>query len=598
MEIKSKKEYLGGSFIIDNQLDHEFFISEEKDEEQKMIVEMVKSFVEGEVWPVADRLEKLEDGLAPALMEKMGELGLLGSHMPDQYGGLDLDFNTNTLIGEGIGPAGAFSVSYNAHTGIGMLPILYFGTEEQKEKYLPKLASGEWKACYCLTEPSSGSDALAAKSKAVLSEDGKSYILNGQKMWISNAGFADVFTVFAQIDGDKFTGFILEKGMKGLSLGEEEKKMGIKGSSTRLVFMENVNVPIENVLGEVGKGHLIAFNVLNTGRFKLAASCLGGAKQVIETSIRYANEREQFNKPISSFGAIQQKIAQQVLQTFVMDSAVYRCSDLINDRIAHLKKEGENYAESKLKAAEEYALECSILKIIGSEILDFVVDEAVQIHGGMGYSEEGTVSRAYRDSRINRIFEGTNEINRLVIINTLFKKAMKGQLDIATPAMKVQSELMNGSLSHLENRGELDQEFNTCLSHKKLLQMVLGSVGKETMEGKMDLRNEQELLMEMADMVIQVFSLESMLLRIEKLLKTNQYDREVLISMAKLYTYQVNQEMTRISYDAFGMFVSEDLMPMYVKASRALTKYPIQNIRDLGRAIAKVSIQENRYLFQ
>ncbi len=595
--VEEKEVLQGAEFIVKESSKEGLYIPEMADEEQLMIRDMVRTFVKTEVWPIIDKIEKQEGTTVPDLVEKMGELGLLGAHMPEEYNGMDLDFITNTIIGEDIGPAGSVSVSYNAHTGIGMLPILYFGTDEQKEKYLPKLATGELKACYCLTEPSSGSDALSAKSTAMLSEDGKHYILNGQKMWITNAGFADIFNVFVQVGGDKFTGFILEKGMEGLSLGEEEKKLGIKGSSTRLVFMENVKVPVENVLGEIGKGHLIAFNVLNTGRFKLGASCLGGCKQVTDAAIKYANERIQFKTPISSFGAIQSKIAEQTIQTFVTESATYRCADLINDKIKKLKEEGMGYAESKLKAAEEYALECSLIKIQGSEALDFCVDEAVQVHGGMGYSEEGIVARAYRDSRINRIFEGTNEINRMVVMSTIFKRAMKGQLDIATPAMEVQQELMNGTVPQITDKGAYNDVYQALSNHKKVLHMLLGSIGKETMSGNLNLKTEQELLMSVSDIVVAIFNLESTILRVDKLSTLDKdIDQEVYDAILRCYTYEANHTVYKKAMDAIGIFVSDDLIPMYVKGIKTLTRFPVQNIRNLKRTIAAPLIREDAYV--
>lgn len=589
----------GGEFIIKASQSDNTFWPEDFSDEQKMIQDEVVKFNNTEIYPHMEKIEKQEDNIAATLMEKFGALGLLGTHMPEKYDGLDMDFNTNTIIGEAVGPSGSFSVAYNAHTGIGMLPILYFGTEEQKRKYLPKLVTGEYKASYCLTEPSSGSDALSAKTKAVLSEDGKHYILNGQKMWITNAGFADIFTVFAQVDGDKFTGFIVEKGSKGLSLGEEEKKMGIKGSSTRMVFLEDVKVPVENLLGEIGKGHLIAFNALNTGRLKLGASVLGGSKMVLRESVKYANERQQFKQAISGFGAIQHKLAEMAIQNFLSESVLYRTSNLINDKIQELKSAGETYSGSKLKAAEEYALECSIVKILGSEVLDFCVDEGVQIHGGMGYSEEGSIARAYRDSRINRIFEGTNEINRMVIINTILKKAMKGQLDIVTPALAVQSELQNQTTNPATFEEPYELEKSTLHNFKKVLLMILGSSAKLAMEGKLDLRKEQELLINMADIVINIFSAESALLRVLKMSESTKYlkNKEAYTKLIQTIFYEGSHRIYKSALDAISGYIYEEKQADFIAGFRKFTKYPLQNVKGHRRAIAALVIEREDYCF-
>lgn len=589
----------GAEFLIKESSSNDIFTPEDFTEEQKMIQETVHEFNKAEVFPNTQKIEKQENNIAATLLEKFGALGLLGTHMPEQYGGMDMDFNTNTIIGEAVGPSGSFSVAYNAHTGIGMLPILYFGTDEQKEKYLPGLATGTMKASYCLTEPASGSDALSAKASAVLSKDGSHYILNGQKMWITNAGFADIFTVFVQVDGDKFTAFILERGMEGLSFGAEEAKLGIKGSSTRMVFMENVAVPTKNLLGTIGKGHHIAFNVLNTGRFKLGASVLGGSKMTTKVSIEYAKGRQQFGVPISSFGAIQHKIAEMGIQNYLSESALYRTSHMINEKIANLKDNGSSYSDAKLQAAEEYALECSIIKIVGSEVLDFCVDEGVQIHGGMGYSEEGTIARAYRDSRINRIFEGTNEINRMVIINTILKRAMKGQLDIVTPALAVQSELQNQTRDTRAHTEPYAAQKASVANFKKVLLMILGSAAKLAMESKLDLKKEQELLMNMADIVIDIFTVESAVLRAAKTREDGKerHDSSVYEAVVEMATYEASHRIYKNALDAIAGFIPADQQDDYVKGFRLFTKYPVQNVKLLRRKIAEVMIEEGNYCF-
>lgn len=582
-----RKELLGGEFLLKSNEQSGVFYPENFTEEQKMIADTVMDFIAKEIEPNMAKIEKQENDIAADLLEKFGELGLLSTHMPEEYGGMNMDFNTNTVIGEMIGMGHSFSVTYNAHTGIGMLPILYFGTDEQKQKYLPNLAAGVWKASYCLTEPGSGSDALAAKTTAVPTEDGKHYILNGQKMWITNAGFADVFTVFAQVPDHGFTGFIVEKGMEGFTLGAEEDKLGIKGSSTRQIYFENVKLPAENLLGELGKGHKIAFNVLNTGRFKLGASVLGGCKGLIRESVKYAKERNQFKQPIFDFGAIKHKIGQQAVRTFATESAVYRCSSLINDRIIALKESGVATEQSKLQAAEEYALECAIIKVDGSESLDFVVDEAVQIHGGMGYSEEGMVARAYRDSRINRIFEGTNEINRLVIMSTILKKAMKGELDIATPAMAIKAELQEGLTPDYNKAAAYETESEAIQKFKKVLLMLLGTAAQKAMGGKLDLKKEQEILMNLSDIVIEVFLAESIHQRISQMKASGKGDLAQAEDIMKVAFHEYNQNIYKNGLDAIAALVEDtEKQGNLVYALRKYTTYPLQNTKELRRAIA------------
>ena len=597
-DVKSKEILKGGAFLIKSQDEFDFFTPEDFDEEQKMIYETVKDFIATQIAPNKEKIEKQENNIAADLLEKFAELGFLGTHMPEEYGGLKMDFNSNTIIGEAIGPSASFSVAYNAHSGIGMLPILYFGTEEQKQKYLPGLITAELKASYCLTEPSSGSDALSAKTTAVLSEDGEHYILNGQKMWITNAGFADVFTVFAQVDGDKFTAFIVEKGTEGLSLGEEEKKMGIKGSSTRMVFLEDVKVPKENLLGEVGKGHLIAFNALNTGRFKLGSSVLGGAKAVLDDAVKYAKERTQFKQPIANFGAIKSKIAEMAIQNFALESALYRTSHFINEDV-HQRSENADYGKAKLEAAAEYAIESSILKIYGSEVLDYCVDENVQIHGGMGFSEEADAARAYRDSRINRIFEGTNEINRLVVLNTLMKRAMKGQLDIVTPALAVQSELKGESEESMVFSESFKQEKIAVHNYKKILLMTLGSAAKKAMDGSLDLKTEQELVMNLSDIIIDIFNLESMLGRVLKM-EQNGYtknDKELYVSMLEVAFYDANHRIYKNALDAMSAFIKLERQGDFIAGYRKFTKYPVVNVKDARRKIADRVLEKDGYCF-
>lgn len=581
-----KETIKGAHFIIEQGDAQSVFTPEDLNDEQLMIRDTAKEFVKNEYQPLADRLEAGEHDLNRDLLKGLGDLGFLGTHMPEAYGGMEMDTNTNSIVTEELGYTAAFSTTFGAHTGIGMLPILYFGTEEQKEKYLPGLISGDKVACYCLTEPGSGSDALAAKSTAVLSEDGKHYILNGQKMWISNAGFADVFIVFAKIDGTDFTGFILEKGMEGLTLGAEEKKLGIKGSSTRQVFFENVKVPVENLLGEKGKGHHIAFNVLNTGRYKIGPAALGGAKGIVQVATKYANERHQFGQPISNFGVIKGKVAEMAIKTFAAESAVYRTSGLIHDYINELKENGKSYAETKLEAAEEYALESSILKVAMTDIVNFNADECVQIHGGMGYSEETMAARAYRDSRIAMIYEGTNEINRMLMLNLIFKRAMKGQFDFATKAMMVQQELMtgvNGSFSY-----ETEEE-KAIVGFKKIALMLIGSVAQLAMKGKMDIKTEQEILLNLADILIDAYLAESAVLRTQKNTSTHKE------AMTQVFLREATERVRANALEAIGSFVKPELQEGFVNGVNKFLTYPLVNVKNLKRQIANVILEKELY---
>jgi alkylation response protein AidB-like acyl-CoA dehydrogenase len=480
-----------------------------------MIANVCNDFIESEIEPKLDRIDHQEDGLMQKLLDKAGELGLLSLSIPQEYNGMGVDFKTSLLATEHLGKGHSFSVAFGAHTGIGTLPILYYGSEEQKQKYIPKLATGKWKAAYCLTEPNSGSDANSGKTNAILSNDGKYYLLNGQKMWITNGGFADVFTVFAKIENDEnLSAFIVERNYEGISFNPEEHKMGIKGSSTRQIFFNDVKIPVENLLSERNNGFKIALNILNIGRIKLGAGVLGGSKETIKDSIKYAVEREQFGRSISKYGAIRYKIAEQFLKTFALESALYRAGQNIDDKILQLQEAGMEKSKATLKGIEEFAIECAILKVAGSECLDFVVDEAVQIHGGMGYSAESKVERSYRDSRINRIFEGTNEINRLLIVEMLLKKGMKGQLDLMTPAMKVASELMSIPDFNENNKNLIDELHFYLDNFKKTVLMIAGSAVQKLMQ---TLSKEQEILMNISNMLIEIYLAESTLLRVEKI---------------------------------------------------------------------------------
>ncbi len=597
-EYDIKHEVLqGGEFLIKESHASNTFTPEDLNEEQLMTRQMIEEFLKNEVYPHNEKIEKQKDDYAFTVLKKVAELGLLGTHMPEQYGGMSMDTNTNTVIVEAFGPSGSFATTFAAHTGIGMLPILYFGTEEQKQKYLPGLISGEMAASYCLTEPSSGSDALAAKTRADLSEDGKHYILNGQKMWISNAGFADVFVVFAQIEGSKFTGFIVERNSEGMTLGAEEQKLGIKGSSTRQVFFENVKVPVENVLGEIGKGHLIAFNVLNIGRFKLGLMAIGGAKYSFELGVNYANERVQFKQPIANFGAIKHKIGQSAIQIFACDAANYRVSNLIHERIADLKEDGMNEEEAKLKAAEEYAIECSILKIAGSEIGTYVVDEALQIHGGMGFSEESKIAQAYRDIRISRIYEGTNEINRMLMVDMLLKRAMKGKLDIVGPAWAVQKELTSMP-SFEQPEGTYGKERKALKDFKKVVLMVAGAAAKMQMDGDINLKEEQEILMNVADMMTDIYLAESALLRVEKLAgQDTEIDQSVYDAILRVLFTDANAKMHKNASDALVSFAEGDLLSTLLLGLKRFTNYRPTNVKKDRRTVADVCIKANKYCF-
>jgi alkylation response protein AidB-like acyl-CoA dehydrogenase len=584
METTTKQVMKGAGWMIDAAAPSHTFTPEDFTEEQKMMFDMCHQFINTEVTPLLDRIDKLEPGLMPSLMEKTGELGLMGVSIPEQYEGLGKEFTSSIIVAEALGAGHSFSVAFSAHTCIGTLPILYFGTEAQKAKYIPGLATGKLKGSYGLTEPNSGSDALGAKTTAKLSADGKHYILNGQKCWITNGGFADVYTVFAKIDGTQFTGFILERGMEGFSFGQEEHKMGIKGSSTVQLYFQDCKVPVENVLGEIGKGHVIAFNILNLGRLKLCASTMGGAKMALVDALKYAKTREQFKKPIFEFGAMQHKLAEMAIRNWVVEAALYRASMWIEEKEKELLAAGKPFNEALLGAAEEYAIECAILKVSGSELLDFTVDESVQIHGGNGFSDEYNVSRAYRDSRINRIFEGTNEINRLLIVDMVLKRAMKGRLDFMGPAMAVQKELMS-----IPDFGSTDdtpfaEELKAIAQMKKSIFMVAGAAAQKLM---MQLESEQEIIMHIADMAIDVFHAESGLLRAMKMVEQKgEANCSIEIDMAKTYLFDAADRIHKNGKDAINAFASGDEQRMMLLGLKRFTKVAPFNTKDARRRVA------------
>ncbi|MBS1947915.1 MAG: acyl-CoA dehydrogenase family protein [Bacteroidetes bacterium] len=590
---ENKNLLKGGEWLIKESAPFDAFIAEDFNEEQQMVKDMCASFLDADVLPIIDRIDKLEPGLMPSLLAKAGEQGLLGTSIPEEYGGLGKDFITSTLVNEGLGGGFSFSVAIAAHTGIGSLPILYFGTAEQKQKYIPKLASGEWKGAYGLTEPNSGSDALGAKTTAKLSNDGKYYVLNGQKCWITNGGFADVYTVFAKIDGDKFSAFIVERGFEGFTQGQEEHKMGIKGSSTVQLYFQDCKVPAGNLLGQIGKGHIIAFNILNIGRLKLCAAALGGAKRAASTSIQYAVTREQFKTPISNFGAIKNKIAEMAIKIWVGESALYRTAKWIDDMETELKNTGKPFNEALLGAAEEYAIECAMLKVFGSEVLDFVVDEGVQIHGGNGFSDEYIISKAYRDSRINRIYEGTNEINRLLTVDMVLKRAMKGKLDLMGPAMAVQKELMSIPDFGSGDGAPFAKERKLISNFKKAILMVAGAAVQKLM---MKIESEQEILMHIADMAIETFNSECALLRSMKLVsQRGEAACAHELDIVRAYLYDAADYINKFGKDAINAFAEGDEQRMMLLGLKRFTKTDPFNNKDAKRRIANKLITENKY---
>lgn len=594
--METKAVLKGAEFLIKDVDYNDIFIPEEFNEEQNMITETCSDFIESEVAPNFDALDNHTEGLLPSLLKKAGDLGLLGISIPEEYGGFGQSFLTSMRANETIGSAYSFSVAFMAHTGIGTLPLLYYGNDEQKQKYMPRLANGEWLAAYCLTEPNAGSDANAGKSKAVLSDDGRHYILNGQKMWITNGGFADLLTVFAKIDNDRvLSAFLVESKWQGITMNPEEQKMGIRGSSTRQIFFNDVKVPVENLLGRRGEGFRIALNILHIGRIKLGATVIGGMRRAINHSVSYATERKQFGSFLAEFGAIKHKLAEQIIKMFATESAVYRVSKDIEDTIQSLTDNGFEYGKSNIDGVAEYEPECAFLKVYGSEALDYIVDEMVQIFGGMGFSSEAPADRSYRDSRINRIFEGTNEINRLITVDSILKKGMKHKIDLYETA----NEVLN-NLDQLEPVNSLNGEYyhvkqQNILNLKKAI-LLLISVVSDTFQRK--LMFEEEILMNIADMIMHIYMLESTKLRVEKMEKVYAVNNIAIYKdILDVLTHDMVQSVYKSGFDMIGSFAKGNQRNTLCDALDKLTKSYAVNVKDARRRIADKLIDDGVYKF-
>ncbi|SFP42788.1 Acyl-CoA dehydrogenase [Pseudarcicella hirudinis] len=594
----NKASIKGGEFLIKDIDASQIFIPEEFSEEQKMIAQTCLDFVRTEVHPRLDEIDYAKDtSLMVSLMDKAGELGLLGTSIPEEYGGFGMNFNTSMLVAEACGQGHSFSVALSAHTGIGTLPILYYGNDAQKSKYLPKLATGEWKAAYCLTEPDSGSDANSGKTKAELTADGKHYIINGQKMWITNGGFADIYIVFAKIENDKnLTAFIVEKDFGGITMNEEERKMGIKGSSTRQIFFNDCKVPVENLLFTREGGFKIAVNILNIGRIKLASAVVGASKGVISQTVNYANERKQFGVSINNFGAIKHKLAEMIVRTYASESACYRAGQNIDDAIEDLLASGVEASQAKLKGVEQFAIECAIMKVHGSEVLDYVVDEGVQVYGGMGFSAEAPMDRAYRDARINRIFEGTNEINRLLSVGTIVKRAMKGELNLMPAAMAVGKEIMSiPDFNTEEEDGIFIAEKKVIKNMKKAILMIAGASLQKFMA---KFEQEQEIIINLADMLIETYVAESTILRVEKLITTRGEEACSLQKDAALiYLHNAVEKLNNAGKSAITSFAEGDELRVMLMGLKRFSKIEPFNLKDARRRITQAAIEKNAYVF-
>jgi alkylation response protein AidB-like acyl-CoA dehydrogenase len=588
-----KTKISGGSFLLENRRSEEVFTPEDFSEQHQLIGQTTEEFAINEIVPNIEKIEHKDFSVTRELLKKAGELGLSSVEIPEAYGGLEMDKVTAAVIADHIAKYAGFATTWGGHTGIGTLPIVYFGTEEQKKKYLPRLASGEIVGAYALSESTSGSDALNCRTRATLSPDGKHYVLNGEKMWITNAGFADLFTVFAKVDGEKFSAFLVEKNFPGFSVGAEEHKMGIRGSSTCPIILNDCKVPVENLLGEAGKGHLIAFNILNIGRFKLGAMCVGGGRVSMESAISYAKQRKAFNKVIADFGLVREKIANMATLLFVGESLVYRTVAMMDAALSEVDKSATDAAKQTLKAIEEYAVECSIIKVWGSEMIDYVVDETVQIYAGYGFVEEYPAERAYRDARINRIFEGTNEINRLIITGFLLKRAMTGQLPLMPAIKKLMDEVLAGPLTGEEVEGALAEERKLVAQAKKLGLFAAGAATQKYMQA---IQDQQEIMGAIADMTIETYAMESAVLRAQKIVESKGEGAAALpLAMTRVYLSQAMEKIEAAARKVIAAVADGDMLRTQLAILRRLAKYEPFNTVELRQQIAQKMIERGKY---
>jgi len=589
-----KSKISGGSFLLEERTPDEVFTPEDFTEQHQLIGQTAEEFATNEIVPNIEKMEHKDFSVTRELLKKAGELGLSGVEIPESYGGLEMDKVTAAVIADHIAKYAGFATTWGGHTGIGTLPIVYFGTEEQKKKYLPRLAAGEIVGAYALSEASSGSDALNCRARAEFSKDGKHYVLNGEKMWITNAGFADLFTVFAKVDGEKFTAFLVEKSFPGFSIGAEEHKMGIRGSSTCPIILNDCKVPAENVLGEIGKGHVIAFNILNVGRFKLGAMCVGGARVALENSVAYAKQRKAFGKVIADFGLVREKLANMAALIYVGESLVYRTVGMMDVALNEIDKSAVDAAKETRKAIEEYAVECSIIKVWGSEMVDYVVDETVQIFGGYGFVEEYPAERAYRDARINRIFEGTNEINRLIITGFLLKRAMSGQLPLMPAIKKLMDEVLAGPALAEEVEGPLVEERKLVTQAKKLGLFAAGAATQKYMQA---IQDQQEIMGAIADMVIESYAMESAVLRAQKIASSQGEGAAALpIALTRVYLSQAMERIEAAARKIIAAVADGDTLRTQLAILRRLVKYEPFNTIELRQQIAGKVIERGKYV--